>query len=85
MCTTIAEKLSISGSGKGPDGWFAVDHAYIAYDHPFHAPLEHALSVGFVSEENPSGRVAVELSREDAKRLVERLLAVLELADEVED
>lgn len=84
MCTTIAEKLPISGSGKGPKGWFDVDHVYIAYDHPFHAPLEHALSLGFVSEANPAGRVAVELSLADTKRLVERLLAVLESADEVE-
>lgn len=82
MCTNIAEKAATSGSGKGADGWFALDHVYLGYDHPVHAPLEHAVSIDFVNEAiGPGARVAVELTREAARELATRLAAVLELAD----
>ncbi len=85
MCTTIAEKVAISGSGKGPRGWFALDHVYLSYDHPFHAPLDHAVSLDFVNEAaRPGARVAVELTRESARELASRLLATLEQADAYE-
>lgn len=85
MCTTIADKIAISGSGKGPAGWFELGQLYVAYDHPFHAPYDHALSLSFVNEEAGSGtRVAVELDRENARLLAESILATLEKADTVE-
>ena len=78
MCTMIVEKTEISGSGKGPQGWFRLDQANVSYDHPFHAPLEHALSIDFVNEaEGPNARVAVELSPESAQQLVQTILAAL--------
>jgi hypothetical protein len=83
VCTTIAEKVPLSGSGKGADGWFELTDLYVTYDHPFHAPHEHALSVSFVNEA-AGGRVAVELDRANARVLVDRLLAALERADQVE-
>jgi len=86
MCTTIAGKTPVSGSGKGPQGWFDLDHAYVGYDHPFHADYEHALSIDFVNEAaGPSARVAVELSRDSARNLAERILAALAQADAYED
>ena len=86
MCTTIAGKAAVSGSGKGPGGWFALDQAYVGYDHPFHAPFEHALSLDFVNEATgPSARVAVELSRESARDLANRILAALDQADAYEE
>ena len=85
MCTTIAQKQAISGSGKGPHGWFALDHAYVGYDHPTHAPFEHALSIDFVSEAEGTGaRVAVELSRDSARALIAALLAAMAAADAYE-
>ena len=70
MCTMIAEKVKIAGSGKGANGWFELEQAYVSFDHPFHAPLEHALNIDFVNEsQGPSARVAVELS-EDRKSVV---------------
>ena len=85
MCTTIAGKTPVSGSGKGPQGWFALDHAYVGYDHPYHAPYEHALSLDFVNEAaGPSARVAVELSRESARDLADRILEALAQADAYE-
>ena len=81
MCTMIVNKISIDGSGKGQAGWFQVNEASVSYDHPFHIPLEHALNIDFVNEaQGPGARVAVELSVESARRLVETIQAVLEKA-----
>ncbi len=78
MCTWIIEKDQIMGSGKGQRGWFEVKQAYVYYDHPFHAPLDHALNIDFVNEEmGPSARVAVELSPESARKLVRMIEAAL--------
>lgn len=79
MCTMIAEKFPVAGSGKGPAGWFALDQAYLAYDHPFHARFEHAIGLDFVNEADGL-RVAVELDRASARQLAERLLAAVERA-----
>lgn len=85
MCTTIADRTEVSGSGKGPRGWFALDHAYVGYDHPAHAQLEHAVSIDFVNEAaGPGARVAVELTRESARALAAQLLATIEQADAYE-
>lgn len=78
MCTMIVQQTAIEGSGKGATGWFPVRQANVSYDHPFDAPLEHALNIDFVNEaQGPGARVAVELSEESARSLVETILAVL--------
>ena len=82
MCTMIVEKVEINGSGKGTAGWFNLRQANVSYDHPFNAPLEHALNIDFINEEQgPGARVAVELSEAAARSLVETILAVLDQAD----
>ena len=82
MCTMICEKVAIAGSGKGKDGWFTLSQANVSYDHPFNAPLEHALNIDFVNETlGPGARVAVELSETAARSLVATILAVLDQAD----
>jgi hypothetical protein len=79
MCTYITEKAPVFGSAKGPSGWIAVDMANVYYDHPYHAPLDHALNIDFVNEANGAReRVAVELSAESARALVTAILAALE-------
>jgi hypothetical protein len=78
MCTMIVEKADIYGSGKGPQGWFPVDRANVSFDHPAHAPLDHALNIDFVNEgSGPGARVAVELSAESGRELVRAILAAL--------
>ncbi|PWB77014.1 MAG: hypothetical protein C3F07_02695 [Anaerolineales bacterium] len=78
MCTMIVEKVKIEGSGKGASGWFKLDGANVSYDHPFHAPYEHALNIDFVNEAmGPSARVAVEISAEAARELARTILEVL--------
>ncbi len=82
MCTMIVEKIKIDGSGKGTSGWFNLREANVSFDHPFNAPLEHALNIDFVNESmGPSARVAVELSEEAARELVRSILAVLDRAE----
>lgn len=79
MCTMIVEKTEIDGSGRGSEGWFAVNQVNVSYDHPFHAPYDHALSIDFVNESKGlDARVAVELSPESAKKLVRSILLALE-------
>ena len=83
MCTMIVEQIKIEGSGRGLNGWFPLQEANVSYDHPFNAPLEHALNIDFVNEaQGPGARVAVELSAEAARALVDTIQAVLERADE---
>ena len=78
----IIEKVKIDGSGKGTGGWFNLEQANVSYDHPYNAPIEHALNIDFVNEsQGPSARVAVELSEQAARDLVKTILAVLEQAD----
>ena len=83
MCTMIAKKVALEGSGKGSSGWFQVNQANVSYDHPFHIPHEHALNLDFVNESlGLEARVAVELSEQDARRLVAAILEVLDEAQE---
>lgn len=82
MCTMIVQQVSMEGSGKGTAGWFPVQQANVSYDHPFNAPLDHALNIDFVNEAQGLGaRVAVELSVDSAKKLVETIMAVLAEAE----
>ena len=79
MCTGITETAVITGSGKGREGWFVLDEVNVSYDHPYHAPVEHALNLDFVnSAAGPGARVAVELTADSARRLVETILLALE-------
>jgi hypothetical protein len=82
MCTMIVKQIAVAGSGKGAGGWFTLRHANVSYDHPFNAPLEHALNLDFVDEaQGPGARVAVELSAASARALVQAIQAVLSQAD----
>ena len=79
MCTYITAKVEAEGSGKGAEGWFPLQKANVCFDHPYHAPLDHALLIDFVNEaQGPSARVAVELTPESARELMKAIQAALE-------
>jgi hypothetical protein len=83
MCSYVTEKAAITGSGKGPDGWFELSHATIYLDHPYFTALEHTLNIDFINPSaGPGARVAVELSPESARELVVRIQSVLKASDE---
>jgi Family of unknown function (DUF6295) len=82
MCSYIVRKAALTGSAKGPNGWMRIDTAHVYFDHPYHAPLDHALGIDFINEaEGGRERVAVELSAESARQLVEKILAALASGD----
>ena len=81
MCTMIAEKIKIDGSGKGFGGGFRLEGGSGSYDHPLDAPYEHALNIDFVNENlGPGARVAVELSESAARNLIKTIQDVLDQA-----
>ena len=82
MCSYIVEKARLVGSAKGPNGWMRVDTANVYYDHPYHAPLDHALGIDFICEaDGGRERVAVEISRESALELIATIQAALASGD----
>ena len=82
MCTMIVQQAQIEGSGKRGENWFPLRQVNVSFDHPFDAPFEHALNIDFVNEaQGPGARVAVELSAEAARKLVETIQAVLQRAE----
>ena len=79
MCTYLTEKAQVSGSGKGPNGWFKVTDASVYFDHPVHAQADHTLNIDFLDPAaGPSARVAVELTAESARALVKAIQSVLD-------
>lgn len=79
MCTYATVQTQIAGSAKGPNGsWFAVTDAAVYYDHPVHALAEHTLNIDLTDpRRGPSARVAVELTAESARTLVEAIQVAL--------
>ena len=78
MCTYITEIGKIGGSGKGATGWFNLTQANVYFDHPYHAPYDHALNIDFVNPAmGPAARVAVELSPQSARELIKLIEAAL--------
>lgn len=84
MCTGIIETVEVSdSSGKAQNGlWVKLEQVNVSYDHPTDAPQEHAVNIDFVSQkEDPSARIAVELSPESARKLVDAILRALPESD----
>ncbi len=84
MCTYWTEQLDVSGSGKGPEGWFALRTATVYFDHPVHAMAEHTLNIDFVDPaRGPSARVAVELDAGAARALAAAITRALAAGSEL--
>ena len=78
MCTYLTQKVEITGSGKGADGWFQLSDATVYIDHPVHAPFAHTVNIDFTNPaRSASARVAVELTEESALALIEAIGAAL--------
>jgi hypothetical protein len=81
VCSYLTVPTDVSGSAKGSQGWFAVTSAQVYFDHPFHAPFDHTLNIDFLDpSRGPGARVAVELSAESARRLVQSIQEALAAA-----
>ena len=55
MCTPIVEIVEAEGAGKGGEGWFAMSHAVVSYDHPHRALLDEAITIDFVNRDRGPG------------------------------
>ena len=78
MCSYIVEKAALVGSAKGRKGWMRIDTANVYFDHPYYSTLDHVLAIDFTNEgEGGRDRVAIELSADSARALVDRILAEL--------
>ena len=74
MYTPIVEIVEAEGLGKGGEGWFAMSHAVVSYDHPHRALLDEAITIDFVNCDcGPGIRAAVEMMLGSAKALVTAL------------
>ena len=78
------DRPRVDGSAKGPGGkWFHVTDATVYFDHPVHAMAEHTLNIDLADpSRGPGPRVAVELTRESAARLVAAIQTALASAPE---
>ncbi len=82
MCTMIQMKAPVTGSGKGPQGWFSVTQANVGYDHATHSHAEHALLIDFANYDlGPGARVAVELDLASGRALLDQLRLAIEAAE----
>jgi hypothetical protein len=78
MCTYQTATVPLTGSGKGPSGWFPLTAATVYFDHPVDAPAEHTLNIDFRNaDRGAAARVAVELDAAGARELAEAILALL--------
>ena len=79
MCSYVVEKTAVIGSAKAAGTWTPITNAVVAVDHPFHAPVDHALIVDFVNAGRPvNERVALELSVPSARDLIASMQAALD-------
>lgn len=86
MCSYITHKVPVAGSAKGAGGWMKIDTANVYFDHPYHAPFDHALAIDLVSQAaGAKERVAIELSAESAKALVAAILQALKEGEQAHD
>ena len=78
MCTYTTEQVELTGSAKGPQGWFRATTASVYYDHPVHAAAGHTLNIDVLAPaQGPSARVALELTAESARALAAAIEAAL--------
>jgi hypothetical protein len=84
MCTYATVRTTLEGSAKGPNSkWFGVTDGTVYFDHPVHAMAEHTLNIDFANPSKGAGaRVAVELTAQSARELVEAIEAALASAPE---
>jgi len=82
MCTMIAVTSPLSGTAKGPTGWFPITQATIAYDHATHSTSEHALLLDFTNYSiGLDARVALELDLDSGRALLAQLQTAINQAD----
>ena len=79
MCTYETERIAVTGSAKGAEGWFRATDATVYYDHPVHFGAGHALMIDVLNPSmGPSARAALEMDPESARALAQAILKSLD-------
>jgi hypothetical protein len=79
MCTYETERITVTGSAKGAQGWFRATDATVYFDHPVHFGAGHALMVDVINPSlGASSRVGLELDAESARELAMAILRSLD-------
>src|SRR5262249_9697534 len=79
VCTYLTEKIRLSGSGKGAQGWFTLTDATVYFAPPQHPVADHTLNIAFLRPAaGPSARGAVELTAGSARELAQAILTALD-------
>ena len=78
MCTMIAVTNPLTGTAKGPTGWFPITQATVAYDHPTHSTNEHALLLDFT---NYSIGLDARVDLDSGRALLAQLQSAINQAD----
>ena len=79
MCTYTTEIVALTGSAKGPHGWFDASHASVYVDHPLHLSRQHAVLIDVLNPTlGPASRVALELDDSSARSLATAILRALD-------
>jgi len=79
MCTYETERIAVTGSAKGAQGWFRATNATIYFDHPVHFGAGHALMVDVINPSlGASSRVGLELDAGSARELAMAILRSLD-------
>jgi hypothetical protein len=74
----VTHNVDVTGSAKGPAGWFPLRAATVYLDHPVHAAAEHTLNIDFLNpQRGPAARVALELTEDSARELAAAILRSL--------
>ena len=85
MCTSIIEIAPAEGMAKRAEGWFALSHAVVAYDHARHAPLGDVITLDFINAHlEPGARAGIELTLATARELraaLDRAIAAAEFEE----
>ena len=82
MCTMIAVTSPLTGTAKGPTGWFPITQATVAYDHATHCNSERALLLDFTNNGiGLDARVALELDLDSGRALLAQLQTAINQAD----
>lgn len=81
MCTYVTERIDLRGSAKAGGRWDPVVRASVYLDHPYTTPLDHTLNIDvFTDSEARSRHVALELSLESARELLDAMTRALAAA-----
>ena len=80
----LIEKTNVQGSGKGSKGWFKFSQVFFWYVDHSDLHMDYSINIDFIQEvEENNKRIAIELTPESAKKLIETISKSLKKGSEM--